>query len=158
MEEELAKPGYENMTLVETAYGDDVPQVSFDRTVELLTAYPDLAGIISPTTVGIANAAAALEQEGRGGEVALTGLGLPNELRQYVENGTIEEFALWNPADLGYLAYYTAAALVNGEITGAEGDTFEAGKLGSYEVGENGEVLLGPPFVFTAENIGEFDF
>jgi len=158
MEDELAKPGYENMTLVETAYGDDVPATSFDRTVELLTAYPDLRGIISPTTIGIANAAAALEQEGRGGDVALTGLGLPNELRQYVENGTIEEFALWNPVDLGYLAYQTAAALVAGRITGAEGDTFEAGRLGSYTVGANGEVLLGPPFVFTAENIGQFDF
>ena len=158
MEDELAKPGYENMELVEIAYGEDVPQVSFDRTVELLTAYPDLDGIISPTTIGIANAAAALEQEGRGGDVHLTGLGLPNELREYVKNGTIEEFALWNPADLGYLAYYTAAALINGEITGAEGETFEAGRLGSYTVGENGEVLLGPPFVFTAENIDEFNF
>ena len=158
MNDELDKPGYENMTLVDTVYGDDVAQVSFDRTVELLTAYPDLRGIISPTSVGIAAAASALEQEGRGGEVALTGLGLPNELRQYVENGTIEEFALWNPVDLGYLAYQTAAALVTDQITGGEGDTFQAGRLGSYTVGANGEVLLGPPFVFNADNIDQFDF
>ena len=158
MEDELAKPGYENMELVEIAYGDDDEQLSFDRTIELMTAYPDLAGIISPTTVGMTAAAAAIAQEGRSGEVQLTGLNIPSLARASVEDGTVQEFALWNPIDLGYLAYYTAAALVNGEITGAEGDTFTAGRLGEYTVGANGEVLLGPPFIFTAENIDEFDF
>jgi rhamnose transport system substrate-binding protein len=158
MEDELSKPGYENLELVTIEYGDDDPQRSYDKTIELLTAYPDLRGIIAPTTIGIAAAAQALEAEGRGGDVQLTGLGLPNDLRTYVESGTIREFALWNPVDLGYLAYYAAAALVQGTITGAAGETFEAGRLGSYTIGEGGEVVLGPPFVFTAENIGEFDF
>ena len=158
MEDELSKPGYENMELVTIEYGDDDPQKSYDATVELLTAYPDLRGIISPTTIGIAAAAQALEAEGRAGDIQLTGLGLPNEMRAYVENGTVAEFALWNPIDLGYLAYYTANAIVNGEITGAEGETFTAGRLGSYTVGAGGEIVLGPPFVFTAENIDEFDF
>lgn len=158
IEDELAKPGYEGITLVETAYGDDNPQLSYDKTVELLTAYPDLTGIISPTTVGMTAAAQAIAAEGRTGEVQLTGLNLPNLARDSVKDGTVQEFALWNPEDLGYLAYYTAAALINGEITGAEGDTFEAGRLGSYTIGADGVVLLGPPFVFNAENIDDFDF
>ena len=41
-------------------------------------------------------------------------------------------FALWNPGDLGYLAAYAAKALVDGDITGEEGDTFEAGELGEF--------------------------
>ena len=158
MLDELSKPGYDGLELVATEYGDDDPQKSYDKTVELLTAYPDLKGIISPTTIGIAAAAQALEAEGRAGEVQLTGLGLPNEMREYVKSGTVAEFALWNPADLGYLAYYAATAIHNGEITGAEGDTFTAGKLGSYTVGANTEILLGAPFVFTSDNIDEFDF
>jgi rhamnose transport system substrate-binding protein len=157
MQDELTKPGYENVELVEVVYGDDEPQLSYDKTVELLTAYPDLKGIVSPTTVGIANAAAALEAEGRT-DVMLTGLGLPNEMRQYIKNGTVQEMALWNPIDLYYLTYYAGAALVSGEITGAEGDTFTAGRLGEYTVGANGTVLLGLPFIFTADNIDQFDF
>ena len=157
MRDELAKPGYENITLVEVAYGDDDPQKSNDKTIELLTAYPDLKGIIAPTSVGIAAAANALEAEGRT-DVALTGLGLPNELRDYVKNGTIKEFALWSPIDLYYLTYYAAAALISGEITGAVGDTFEAGRLGSYTVDEGGTVLLGLPYIFDADNIDQFDF
>jgi rhamnose transport system substrate-binding protein len=157
MQDELTKPGYENVELVEVVYGDDEPQLSYDKTIELLTAYPDLKGIVSPTTVGIANAAAALEAEGRT-DVMLTGLGLPNEMRQYIKNGTVQEMALWNPIDLYYLTYYAAAALVSGEITGAEGDTFTAGRLGEYTVGADGTVLLGLPFIFNAENIDQFDF
>jgi rhamnose transport system substrate-binding protein len=162
MEDELAKPGYENLKLVETAYGDDDPQKSHDKTIELLTAYPDLKGIISPTTVGITAAAQALEEEGRGGgsesQVQLTGLNLPNQMRPYVESGTVAEFALWDPGNLGYLAYYMAANAIAGNLTGAEGETFTAGKLGTYTVGPNGTVLLGPPTIFDAENIGNYNF
>ena len=92
------------------------------------------------------------------GKVALTGLGTPNQMREYVDNGTVTAFALWNPGDLGYLATFAAAALVDGDITGAEGDSFDAGDLGTFEVGADGVVLLGEPFTFDADNIGDFDF
>ena len=110
---------------------DDDDQTSFDKTAALLQTYPELKGIVSPTTVGIAAAARYLSTSDYKGKVMLTGLGTPNQMREYVEDGTVEAFALWNPADLGYLAAFAAQALVNGDITGAEGDEFEAGKLGS---------------------------
>lgn len=157
MEEELAA-NHPDVELVEVAYGDDDDQTSFDKTAALLQTYPDLKGIVSPTTVGIAAAARYLSTSEYKGQVALTGLGTPNQMREYVEDGTVTAFALWNPADLGYLAAYAAQALVTGEISGEAGDAFEAGKLGSYEVGEGATVLLGDPFVFDADNIADFDF
>lgn len=157
MEEELAA-SHPDIELVETVYGDDDDQTSFDKTAALLQTYPELKGIISPTTVGIAAAARYLSTSEYKGKVALTGLGTPNQMREYVEDGTVTAFALWNPADLGYLAAYATKALIEGEITGEEGDSFDAGKLGEYEVGADGVVLLGDPFVFDAENIGDFDF
>jgi rhamnose transport system substrate-binding protein len=157
MEEELAS-NHPNIELVETVYGDDDDQTSFDKTAALLQTYPELKGIISPTTVGIAAAARYLSTSEYKGRVALTGLGTPNQMREYVEDGTVTAFALWNPADLGYLAAYAAKALIEGEITGEEGDSFDAGKLGEYTVGADATVLLGDPFVFDAENIGDFDF
>ena len=157
MEEEFSA-NHPDIELVETVYGDDDDQTSFDKTAALLQTYPDLKGIISPTTVGIAAAARYLSTSEYKGQVALTGLGTPNQMREYVEDGTVTAFALWNPADLGYLAAFAAQALITGEITGEEGDSFEAGKLGSFEVGEDAGVLLGDPYVFDAENIGDFDF
>jgi len=147
-----------NIKLVEVVYGDDDDQTSFDKTAALLQTYPNLKGIVSPTTVGIAAAARYLQTSDFKGKVQLTGLGTPNQLRDYVEDGTITAFALWNPADLGYLAAYAAKALIEGDITGEEGDEFEAGDLGKYTVGENGSVLLGDPYTFNADNIAEFNF
>lgn len=159
METELAdNPDYADIELVDTVYGDDDDQKSFDQTEALLQNHPDLKGIISPTTVGIAAAARYLSDSQYKGKVALTGLGTPNQMREYVENGTVESFALWNPGDLGALAAYAAAALANGDISGEEGDTFEAGDLGEFEVDADGVVLLGEPFTFDADNIGDFDF
>ncbi|WP_374454206.1 rhamnose ABC transporter substrate-binding protein [Nocardioides sp.] len=159
MEQELAdNPDYADIELVDTVYGDDEDQKSFDQTEALLQNHPDLKGIISPTTVGIAAAARYLSDSQYKGKVALTGLGTPNQMREYVEDGTVTAFALWNPGDLGYLATYAAAALVNGDISGEEGDTFEAGDLGEFEVGADGVVLLGDPYTFDADNIGDFDF
>ncbi|WP_166876475.1 rhamnose ABC transporter substrate-binding protein [Salinibacterium sp. ZJ450] len=157
MEEELAA-NHPNIELVETVYGDDDDQTSFDKTAALLQTYPDLKGIISPTTVGITAAARYLSTSEYKGTVALTGLGTPNQMREYVEDGTVTEFALWNPGDLGYLAAYGAKALIEGDITGEEGDTFDAGRLGEYTVEADATVLLGDPFRFNADNIGDFDF
>ncbi len=157
MKTEIAD-NHPDMELVDVVYGDDDDQTSFDKTAALLQSHPNLKGIISPTTVGIAAAARYLSDSSYKGKVALTGLGTPNQMREYVKDGTVTAFALWNPGDLGYLAAYAAKALADGDITGAEGDSFEAGDLGSFDVGADGTVLLGEPFVFDAKNIGDFDF
>jgi rhamnose transport system substrate-binding protein len=156
--EEYAAEEYPDMEIVATVYGDDEDEKSFQETQGLLQTYPDLKGIISPTTVGISAAARYLSGSEYKGEVALTGLGTPNQMREFVEDGTVGAFALWNPEELGYLAAYAGAALAAGQITGAEGDTFEAGELGEYEVEADGVVVLGEPTVFDADNIDDFDF
>ena len=79
-------------------------------------------------------------------------------MRKFVKDGTVEQFALWNPEELGYLGSYAAAALASGQITGAEGEKFKAGKLGEQTIGKDGEIILGPPTVFDAKNIDTFDF
>jgi rhamnose transport system substrate-binding protein len=158
MKTELTKPEYSKIQLVTTAYGNDDDQKSFTETQGLLRSYPDLKGIISPTTVGVAAAARYLSGSQYKGKVALTGLGTPNQMRQFVKDGTVKKFALWSPADLGYLAAYAGAALASGQITGAEGEKFKAGKLGDYTVGKDGVVVLGPPTVFDASNIDKFQF
>jgi rhamnose transport system substrate-binding protein len=158
MKDELSKPEYSKMKLVKIAYGNDDDQKSFEETQGLLQAYPDLKGIISPTTVGIAAAARYLQGSKYKGKVKLTGLGTPNQMRDFVKDGTVDAFELWDPGKLGELAGYAAAALASGQITGAEGDKFSAGDLGEKTVGAKGEVLLGPPTVFDKSNIDQFDF
>src|SRR6185369_1444662 len=158
MKTELAKPEYSKLKLVDTVYGDDDDQKSFTEAQGLLAKHPNLKGIISPTTVGVAAAARYLSGSTYKGKVQLTGLGTPNQMRAYVKDGTVKAFALWNPADLGYLAAYAGAALASGIITSKEGDKFKAGKLGEFTVGKDASVLLGEPFTFNASNIDQFSF
>ena len=158
MKEELKKPEYKDIKLVKVAYGDDDDQKSFQEMQGLIQAYPNLKGVISPTTVGVAAAARYLSTSPQKGKVKLTGLGFPNQMRKFVKDGTVEQFQLWVPKDVGYLAGQAAAALAAGRITGAEGEKFEAGRLGEYTIGANGEIVLGPLTTFDKDNIDDFDF
>jgi rhamnose transport system substrate-binding protein len=158
MKETLKDPKYKDIKLVKVAYGDDDDQKSFQETQGLIQAYPNLKGIISPTTVGVAAAARYLSTSPQKGKIKLTGLGFPNQMRKFVKDGTVEEFQLWVPKDVGYLAGQAAAALVAGRITGKEGEKFTAGRLGEYTIGANGEIVLGPLTTFNKDNVDDFDF
>ncbi len=152
---------YGKLELVEVAYGDDEPQKSTDVTQALLRDYPDLKVICAPTTVGIAAAAKVLQDQGSA--CKLTGLGLPSEMAEYIgadDAHSCPYMFLWNPIDLGRLGAYISLALVDGTITGAEGDTFSTDKLGEYKVvakdGGGTEVILGQPFKFDPANIADW--
>ncbi len=160
MKKQLTK--YPNMKLVSTVYGNDDPATSLTVLQGLISAYPNLKGIISPTTVGISTAAQYLSTH-KNVKITLTGLGLPSQMKPYIKDGTVKAFELWNPTDLGYLAGYAAASLASGITTIEPGAKFNAGRLGSYTVlppsGDTGpSVVLGPPTIFDASNIDKFNF
>ncbi|KRF09845.1 rhamnose ABC transporter substrate-binding protein [Paenibacillus sp. Soil787] len=159
MKKELEDPKYKEIKLVKVAYGDDLRDKSVSETEALLKSFPNLKGIISPTTVGIAAAGKVLTDKGLKDKVQLTGLGLPSEMAQYIEGGVSKWMYLWNPIDVGYLAGYTADALVKGTLTGKEGEKFKAGRLGDKQIvkdGDGTQIMLGDPFKFEASNIAEW--
>lgn len=162
MRKELAEnpSKYANLNLVRVAYGDDLRDKSVSETEGLLQSFPNLEVIIAPTTVGIAAAGRVVTDRGLIGRVKVTGLGLPSEMAEYIENGACPYMFLWNPIDVGYLSAYAAVAAVNGTITGAVGQSFSAGRLGNFTITQAGdggtEVLLGAPFRFEPSNIGEW--
>jgi len=163
MKLELKKPRYKNMKLVKIYYGNDNPAQSRQATVAMLQAYPNLKGIESPTTVGISSAAQYLSTSKKyKKKIVLTGLGLPSQMKKYVHDGTVKAFALWNPEDLGYLAGYAVSAFADGKIKGKVGETFKAGKLGTYKIvlgpDKRPQVILGPPYVFDIKNVDKFKF
>lgn len=152
-------PKYANMELVTVAYGDDDPQKSTTEAEALLANYPDLRGIISPTTVGVAAAAQVVETAGKADQVKVTGLGTPNQMRRFIENGTVEAFQLWSPYNQGVLAATFALGVSDGSITIEPGATFDVEGLGTIEVGEDNVILTqGQPTTFDASNIADFNF
>lgn len=150
---------YPNLEIVDTRPSEEDQQLAFSVTQDLIRVHPDLDGIFALSSVAFPGAAEAVQQAGRGGEVAVIGLSTPKQMKPFMEAGVIDSVVLWNPVDLGYLTIYAAKALVEQGL--GAGDTFEAGRLGTFTVEEDEislQVLLGDPFIFTPENIDEFDF
>jgi len=157
MKVRLAQPKYKGVQLVKIAYGNDNDTKSAQEAQALLQAYPDLRAIISPTSVGVVAAARVLSQAKKC-SIALTGLGTPDTMRQYVKSGCVKTVALWNERDFGYLAAYVAHYVAAGKLTGKPGQSFKAGRLGTRTVGKGGIVILSKPLVFTPQNIDQFHF
>jgi len=154
MKKEL--PNHPNMKLDAVVYGDDLSDKSYREAMGLFKSYPDLKGIIAPTTVGIAAAGKALEDAGLAGKVQLTGLGLPSEMKQYIKDGTCVKMSLWNPIDLGYSATYIAVQLVRGQIKGAPGEAMKVGRMGTINIDPKGTAIMSEPYVFNKDNIDKF--
>src|SRR3954463_3279218 len=129
------------MKLVEIVYGNDEPQKSYTEAEALLTKYPDLRGIIAPTTVGIAAAAQVVESAKRAPQVQVTGLGTPNQMRKFIQNGTVKAFALWSPKDEGYLAAQLGYLIASKKLTPTVGATFNVPTMGDRKFTPNNVVI-----------------
>ena len=126
---------YANIEYVGTVYGDDEYTKSFNETQGLLDKYPDLKGIIVPTTVGGPAVCKCIQDAGR--DVKVTGLTLASDMKEFIDAGIADETFLWNPIELGYASSYAAVGMVKGTFAGAVGDKIECGELGELEVTES---------------------
>ena len=151
---------YKDVTLIEDfAYGYDLPDQSTTEGQALIKNHPDMDVICCPTTVAIL-AAAKLIQDG-GLDMKVTGIGLPSECVSYFDNGIIDEMWLWNIYDYGYLTCYALYAIQQGQATGAEGETIDGGKLGTYtiehrDVDDGTMIMMGEGYLFDNSNIHDW--
>ena len=150
-------PAYKNLHLAAVAYGQEEANTNAQQAVALAEAYPHLKGMIIPAGIGYPAAAQALSQIGAFGRIKLTGLAPSTLIKKYILTGNAQD-VWWNVTNLGTLSYYAAQALAEGKITGAQGQTFTAGSLGTFTIGPNGVVLLGNADVVTAKNVNQFPF
>jgi rhamnose transport system substrate-binding protein len=148
-------PQYPGLEYVSVVYGDDVADKSYRETVALIKQHPDLAVIVSLSSVGIVAAAKAIEDQGLTGKVKVTGLGLPSELVGYVRKGVVPKFAIWNPIDLGYATTQVAAQLARGTKP-EEGKEISLGRVGSVKFDGNGIGAMAKPFIYDQSNIEQF--
>ena len=150
---------YAKMNLVATVYGDDQPEKSTAEMEALLANYPNLVGVIAPTTVGVAAAAQVVQSRGIASTVHVTGLGLPSEMRDFIKDGTVSAFQLWSPYNEGVLAAYFAAGVKDGSIKNEVGSTFDVPNLGTITINENNSMNTQAELTtFTPDNIDQFDF
>ena len=151
---ERIREKYPEMRLLQHLTPGEDQQKCQEQTAEALSAYPDLKGIWGITSVSFPAVAKAVRDANKIGRIEVTGLGMPEEMREYVKDGTVREFCLWDPVDLGYLTIRVAHRLKQGPLPPGR---YDFGRLEGVEV-RDGEILLGPPLIFDAGNIDNYNF
>jgi rhamnose transport system substrate-binding protein len=147
---------YPKLKMIALRPCDDLKDRAQSEATALLAANPNLKLIMAICSPAVPGAAEAVKQAGKVGQVKVIGLGLPSENRIYVKDGVTETVILWKTEDLGYLTICAANGLVGGTLKPGD-KSFRAGSLGQFEIqGDN--ILLGKPFLFTKENIDQFNF
>ncbi len=146
---------YPNITLLpEEEHGEDRNR-GISKARALIASHKDLKGIIGLTSVAVPAAAEAVRQEKKKGEIVVTGVSTPRDMREYLKDGTVNTVILWNPVDLGYLTVHVVQLRRQGKMP--DNGTIRAGRLGEIQVRDR-EVLLGRPLRITKENVDTFDF
>ena len=161
LNEALKDPKYASLKLVDTVYGDDQSEKSYNQALSLVDKHANLKLIMAPTTVGIAAAAKAMQDEGLCDKIKVSGLGLPAEMSSYTKNGCAPEFALWSFVDLGYTTYYATYLLATGALKGEAGEQFEAGRMGTYTIEKDPtrdaglRIVMGPFTKYNKDNVDQ---
>ena len=147
---------YPGLTLATIRPSDDDRDKAFAETQTILRVQPNVKLIMAISAPAVPGAAEAVRQAGRGGDVRVIGLSLPNINKPYVHDGTVQTVVLWNTANLGYLTVRAGAMLARGTL-GAGARSLDGGPLGAIAI-DGSQIILGPPLMFTKRNIDEFDF
>ena len=147
---------YPNLTLVcDPVCCNESVDEAYSKTLDLLTTYPDLKGIIgfsSPNPIG---AGQAVSEMGLQDAVVVVGTCMPNDANSLMKEGAIDAGLLWDPAALGYLSVGLAKYVLDGnEIV--DGDV----EIEGYGVATiNGkQVFMGDPLIFTTETVDNYNF
>jgi rhamnose transport system substrate-binding protein len=145
------------MKLVSVVYAGEDQAAAVKMAKDLMTAHPDLKGLVGECTTSAPGVAQAITEMHKIGKVFATGLGTPTVMAPFIKSGAEAKVVLWDPVNLGYLTVWAAKYLLDGH-------TF---KPGQYKVGgsvgtvtyyaKSQELRLGPPTTFTKANIAKYD-
>lgn len=144
------------ITFTQTVFAGEDQARAAQMATDLLNSDPELRGLIGICASAAPAVAQAVQDAGRIGEVFTVGGGTPNDMQPYLLDGSSSGSVLWNVSDLGYLTGWAGLQL-------AEDNEFDeeitVGDLdGVIYDSESKMMLLGGPFVFTADNVEDFDY
>ncbi|MBM7789035.1 autoinducer 2 ABC transporter substrate-binding protein [Tenggerimyces flavus] len=157
VEKKVAAEKYKNMQLVDTVYaGEDEPK-AVSMAKDLMNAHPDLTGFIGQCTTSAPGVAKAVREAGKIGTVFTVGLGTPQGMKGYLEDGSSSTSVLWDVENLGYLTAWAAQKLAKGEQLD-ESNKVSDGIPDAKWFADQKMLLLGDPLQITKDNADKFNY
>lgn len=138
----------------------------------ILSANSDIDLIICNDSTALPGQAQAAQNKGlTAKDVTITGFAAPNSMKQYVNDGILTRWGLWDCGVQGAIGVYMAYYIASGHDIKV-GDKIDIPEIGTVEVMPNsvldpaadvsntssGVVLLPERTVFTKDNMNNFDF
>jgi rhamnose transport system substrate-binding protein len=153
-----SKAKYPGAQLVDTVYaGEDVAKATQMGT-DLMNAHPDLSGLLGVCSTAGPGVAQAVQNAGKIGKVFTVGMGTPNDMKKYLQDGSASAGVLWDAKALGYLTAWAGVQLASGKQF-QPSQKVAAGSLESVTYDPSTKILLmGKPLTFTKETVGNYAF
>ncbi len=157
VEREYTESEYPDVEITDVVYAGEDQARATEMATDLMNADPELTGLVGQCTTSAPGVAQAVRDAGRIGEVFTVGVGTPQSMAPYLEDGSSSGSILWDVENLGYLTAWAGAQLARGEELQAENEVSDEITGVTFDE-ETKELLLGPPLVLTEENVGDFDY
>lgn len=148
---------YPDAEIVDIVYAGEDQSEATNLATQLMAAHPDLTGLVGECTSSAPGVAEAVANAGKIGTVFTVGLGTPQSMKPYLEDGSSSASILWDVENLGYLTGWAGLQLAAG--TPVEATNKVSADLPAVEYDEATKVLLlGPALEITPENVDQFDY
>lgn len=138
----------------------------------ILAAHSDIDLIICNDSTSLPGQAQAAQNKGlKAKDITITGFASPNSMKQYVKDGIITRWGLWDCGVQGAMGCYVANYIASGNKVKV-GDKINIPDIGTVEVMPNsvinasandadtssGVILLPKRVIFTKDNMNNYDF
>lgn len=152
---EYQEANYPNMKRVAYEPCDDDQSKAYSITQNLMTAFPNLKGVLGVTTPAPPASAQAVREAGKAGEISVVGIVEPSTSKEYLLDGSMQESIIWHPGKLGYLTIYTAKSMLDKKDPIKDGQ--EIPEVGSVRVIED-SIIMDELLYITKDNVDDYDF
>jgi rhamnose transport system substrate-binding protein len=148
---------YPNAEIVDIVYAGEDEAQSVTMAKDLMNAHPDLKGLVGECTASAPGVAKAVTEAGKIGQVFTTGLGTPQSMKQYLENGSSTAAILWDVEQLGYLTAWAGLQVASGTPFQPTNNVNPELPAVSWDEGSK-TLLLGDPLRITTENVDQYQY
>ena len=148
---------YPDAQIVDVVYAGEDQAKATQMATDLMNAHPDLTGLVGECTSSAPGVAQAVQDANKTGKVFTVGLGTPQSMKPYLENGASTAAILWDVQNLGYLTAWAGAQLAEGKQLAASNDV-SPDLSGIKFDSASKTLLLGPPLAITKDNVDQFNY
>lgn len=155
--EERQKQAYPDITLVGGVRHALDSAAALSAAQNLITAFPDLKGIIAVPSNAVPGVGQAVTNAGKIGKISVTGFGSPKTAGPFLKSGAMTSTVLWDVTKLGYLTVWAMFQLTQDKPFQAENKVPGFDQPIAYDA-KTKTLLLGEPKVFTKDDYEQYDF